>query len=164
MEVEKMNAIELSGSDLLISINELSADLFTDESLEQSSKKYIAEVEFSIDLPLVEMMHFSEFLESVVWHEDCDSKEFKISVHDLSSDKNNLFQLKGSGLAWGIPVTVLDNSFIFELKLWCQLDGVDIMNISRLQKQTWVDIDNSLSADEVNSVWEKKWCLSIEEC
>ena len=148
------NYVELGGKDFIISINDISTDLFTDN-------KYIAEVEYSIDSPFVGMINFSNFLESIVWKKDLDDMVFKISV---SSDDIPKFQLDGYGLSFGMPTTVLGDSFVLELNLWCQLSDADIMNISRLQSETWIEIDDSLSGDEINAVWERKWCLCIEEC
>ena len=146
------NYVELGGKDFIISINDISADLFADN-------KYIAEVEYSVDLPFIKMINFSNFLESIVWKEDLDNMKFKISV---SSEDIPEFQLGGYGLSWGVPATVLGDSFILELKLWCDVSDADIKNISQLQKITWVDIDDSLSGDEINAVWERKWCVNVE--
>ena len=149
--------MELNGTDFLINIVDLSASLVPKADV----PTYIAEVEFSIDLPFINLVSLADFLEMVVVG-DLDSKEFKISVTSADGDDN--IKLKGYGLSWGVPVTVLDDSFILELKLWCELLDADIMNISRLQSKTWIEIDDSLSGAEINAVWERKWLLCIEEC
>ena len=147
-----MNKIELNGADFLIEVNEISADLFADDI-------YNSEVELSIDLPFVNLISLADFLEGVVVG-DCDSKEFKI---DISSDDGSKIQLVGSGLSWGMPVAVLGISFVLELRLWCRLTAADIMEISRLQSKTWVDVDETLSGEEITAVWDKKWRLLVEE-
>ena len=147
--------MELNGTDFLININDLNADLFINNI-------YNAEVEFSIDLPLVEMMNFVVFLELAVT-EDCDDKEFEIVVHDLSPSAGAELKLEGSGLSWLVPAAILDSTFTLELKMWCRLTNADIVNISELQKKTGVDIDDNLSVDEINAIWEKKWEIAVKD-